>query len=373
MFVESGLSNKRLDTEKALTFLDVQIKEYENVLQKAEERLKNFKLQNLDHLASAQDAVGSMLALGADIEKARTDLRAAEQRRDALRKQLAGENPVLPSDSTGRPGAASGDVDRLADIDSRADALRRNLDELLRKYTEEHPDVTGTRRILADLERQREAVLEEERRAGPDARSKAGTRREPNVVYQQLKVASAEAEGNVAALGARLSELESRYSRIHAAARLRPEFEEELAQLNRDYQIQKSNFEQLVQRREQAKLTGQLDQSGSVAFRVIDPPRVSPQPVWPNRINLVLSVLVLSLGVGFAGSFGVSQLFPTVSTVKDLRAVAQTSVLGAVSLRPGPGLIRRRKRKNYAFAGGVAGLLALFAFAVTALLVAAVR
>ena len=95
-------------------------------------------------------------------------------------------------------------------------------------------------------------------------------------------MALAEAEGNVAALGARLSELESRYNRMRAAAKLRPEFEEELAQLNRDYQIQKANFEQLVQRREQAKLTGQLDESGGVDFRVIDPPRVSPKPVAPE-------------------------------------------------------------------------------------------
>ncbi len=247
-------------------------------------------------------------------------------------------------------------MDPLADLDSRADALRRNLDELLRKYTDEHPDVVGTRRILAELEKQREAMLEEMKRGGPSTRG--ATRREPNLVYQQIKVALAEAEANVAALGARLSELESRYSRIRAAAKLRPEFEAELAQLNRDYQIQKANFEQLVQRREQAKMTGQMGESGGVDFRVIDPPRVSPKPVAPNRLLLIAAALVLSLGAGVAASFVVSQAFPTVSTVRDLRAVAQTSVLGSVSYRPTPAMVRRRKRNNYAFAAGVTGLCA---------------
>jgi polysaccharide chain length determinant protein (PEP-CTERM system associated) len=367
MFVESGLSNKRLDTQKALTFLDVQIKEYEGVLSQAEERLKQFKLQNLDHLVSGQDTVGNMLALDGDIEKARTELRSAEQRRDALRKQLESEDPVFVSERGDRAtGSTAAGVDPLADLDARADALRRNLDELLRKYTDEHPDVVGTRRILAELETQREAMLEAAKHGGIPARS---ARREPNLVYQQIKVALAEAEGNVAALGAKLSELESRYSRLRAAAKLRPEFEAELAQLNRDYLVQKANFEQLVQRREQAKMTGQMGESGGVDFRVIDPPRVSPKPVAPNRLLLIASALVLSLGAGVAVSFLVSQAFPTVSTVRDLRVAAQTSVLGSVSSRPTQAMVRRRKRNSYAFAAGVTGLCALFSVALTVLLI----
>jgi polysaccharide chain length determinant protein (PEP-CTERM system associated) len=371
IFVQSGVNNKRGDTEKALAFLEVQIKDYETVLSKAEERLKEFKLQNLDHLASAQDSVGAMLALDGDIEKARTELRVAEQRRDSLRAQLASEDPVFLSD---RPDRLSGlptpaGMDPLADLDARADALRRNLDELLRKYTDEHPDVVGTRRILADLQKQREAMVEERRRGGPAALGTA--RREPNLVYQQLKVALAQAEASVAELATRLSQLENRYNRIRAAAKLRPEFEAELAQLNRDYEIQKTNFEKLVQRREQAKLTGELGQSGSVDFRVIEPPRVSAHPVAPNRLLLILGTLVLSIGAGVGVSLVVNQAFPTVATIKELRAVAELSVLGSVSFQATPTMLRQRQRNTLAFAGGVTGLCALFGVALTVLFAAA--
>jgi polysaccharide chain length determinant protein (PEP-CTERM system associated) len=371
LFVESGLSHKRRDTDKALAFLDVQIKEYEAVLSKAEERLKEFKLQNLDHLASAQDSVAAMMTLDTDIEKARTELRVAEQRRDALRAQLSSEDPVFLSDrgverAPGTPVQAG--VDPVADLDARADALRRNLDELLRKYTDEHPDVVGTRRILADLQKQRELLVQERQRGGPTAPT--STRREPNLVYQQLKVALAQAEANVAELRTRLSQLESRYNRIRSAAKLRPEFEKELAQLNRDYEIQKSNFEKLVQRREQAKLTGELGESGSVDFRVIDPPRVSPKPVAPNRLMLVLGAVVLSVGGGLGASLAANQALATISSVRDLRAFTQLGVLGAISRRLTPAEDRRRRRTNYAFAGGVTGLCTLFGVALGFLLIA---
>jgi polysaccharide chain length determinant protein (PEP-CTERM system associated) len=342
------------------------------VLGKAEERLKEFKLQNLDHLASSQDSVAAMMTLDADIEKARTELRVAEQRRDSLRAQLASEDPVFLSDQgTDRaPGVpVQAGVDPVADLDARADALRRNLDELLRKYTDEHPDVAGTRRILADLQRQREILVEQRDRSGSPAQA-GSTRREPNLVYQQLKVAFAEAEANVAELRTRLSQLEARYSRIRSAAKLRPEFEKELAQLNRDYEIQKSNFEKLVQRREQAKLTGELGERGSVDFRVIDPPRVSPKPVAPNRLVLMLVVVSLSAGAGMGASLLANQVLATVSTVRDLRALTHLRVLGAVSRQVTAAVLRQRRRAAYAFAGGLTGLCAVYGVALAVLLLA---
>ena len=145
----------------------------------------------------------------------------------------------------------------------------------------------------------------------------------------------------------------------------------ELAQLNRDYEVQKTNFEKLVQRREQAKLTGELGESGSVDFKVIEPPRVSPKPVAPNRLSLILAVLVLSLGAGVAASFLMSQALPTISSTKELAAVAQLPVLGPVSYQLTSVVLRSRRRSNYVFAGGITGLGALFGAALTLLLIAA--
>jgi uncharacterized protein involved in exopolysaccharide biosynthesis len=188
------------------------------------------------------------------------------------------------------------------------------------------------------------------------------------VAYQQLKVTLAEAEGNVAELRTRLAGLENRYNRARSSAKLKPELEEQLAQLNREYQVQKANFEQLVARRESAKLTGQLDESAAVDFRVVDPPRVSPGPVAPDRLKLILVVLVLSCAAGIGTSYAASQMFPTLSSVRDLYAVAQRPVLGAIALQVTPGAQRERRRARFLFAGAVTGLGALFGGALALIL-----
>ncbi len=46
------------------------------------------------------------------------------------------------------------------EIDARLAALKAQLDALLRRYTDEHPDVVGTRRIIAQLEEQRRQEMQ---------------------------------------------------------------------------------------------------------------------------------------------------------------------------------------------------------------------
>jgi polysaccharide chain length determinant protein (PEP-CTERM system associated) len=247
-------------------------------------------------------------------------------------------------------------------LDGRLDALRKGLDDLLRRYTERHPDVASTRRIIADLEKQREAQLEERRRAlqqsGPKATVSSADR---NPVYQQLKIALADAGAKAAAMGARVSELQKRRQQMEMVARIKPEIEEQLSQLNREYSVHKANYEGLVARRESAMLTGELDQSAGVAdFRIIEPPRVPSRPVAPDRHLLLGLVIALSVGAGVMASFVASQVLPTFSTIKSLQQVAQRPVLGVVSFQNTPIQDRMRRKRRFAFAGAIGGLFAVY-------------
>jgi len=364
IFVESGLGGKRRDTEKAQLFIDEQIKDYEKRLQEAERRLKDFKLRNLAALGST-DALSAMAGLEEQLSRTRLELRSAEESRDVLKRELAGEEPIfLPDPSTARGSPGAGEP-TTSEIDHRIETLKGNLDELLRKYTDQHPDVVGTKRIIADLERQRKEQLEAFKKGLPTAARGETRGPVPNIdrnpVFQQLKLSLADAESTVAGLRARMVELEARYNHVKSTAQLKPELEEELIQLNRDYQVDKTNYDQLIIRRESAQLTSQLEQTASIAdFRIVDPPRVSPTPVAPNRLLMLPAVLALSIGAGVAGSLGYSQLFPTFHTTRGVRQFTQRPVLGAISLQEFPESKRRRRISLAAFLGGIGGLLALY-------------
>ena len=95
-------------------------------------------------------------------------------------------------------------------------------------------------------------------------------------------------------------------------------------------------------------------------FRIIDPPRISPKAVFPNRLALVPLVLGLALAAGLAVALAVSQILPTFHDPKQLRTATKRAVLGTISLQPTLPVIRQRRISNMAFAGGLASLVVLY-------------
>jgi polysaccharide chain length determinant protein (PEP-CTERM system associated) len=353
MFVDSGLGGKRRDNEAASRFIDEQIKSYEKKLEEAENRLKDFKLRNLSFTTgSSKDFFGQMTAVNEDLQRSRLELRAAEQSRDALKRELSGEDPSLLTD------LASPTTVGVPELDSRIDAAHKQLDELLRRYTEAHPDVTANRRLIETLEEERKQQLEARKRAASAASKSSGGN---NPVFQRIKIALAEAEANVASLRGRTQELQARFDALRSSAGRVPQVEAELTQLNRDYDIMRKQYDGLVARRESASISADVDATTQLAdFRIIDPPRVSPKPVFPNRASLAPLALLAALIAGAFASFVLAQLFPTIDSARALREIGQRPVLGIVSFRPSPVASSRKRVANFAFGGALSALLIVF-------------
>ena len=298
IFVESSLGDQRKGSDTARRFIEDQIRTYEKRLEEAENRVKEFKLKNMGLMGpDGRDYFTKMTALGEELNAARSALRAAEQSRDALKREVAGEDPVfLPETQVGPSGAPVSAGDRRADRFAQAQPGRAPA-----QYTEQHPDVVGTRRIIAQLEEQKREEAEARKKA---AAEKPAAKSSPivastNPVFQQLRIALAEAEANIASLRAKAGDLDARYRQLQAMATKLPQVEAELAQLNRDYDVQKRNYESLLSRRESASLANQMDAATGLAdFRIIDPPSVAQNPVAPNRLAMLPAVLAAALGAG---------------------------------------------------------------------------
>ena len=244
------------------------------------------------------------------------------------------------------------------ELDARLDTQRRQLDELLRRYTDAHPDVVATRRLIGRLEEQRQQEVEAQRKAA--AAKPVRTQSATNPVFQQVKLALAEAEANVAGLKVRLAETQSRLAQMTAAASRVPQIDAELAQLNRDYDVVRRQYETMVARREKAALSEDIDATRLAQFRVIEPPRVAPRPVSPNRSALAVAALVAALAIGVVVTFIVAQIVPTFDSAVALRKVTRRPVLGSVSLLRLPSSTAWARRQSLAFGVALGGLFLVF-------------
>ena len=356
-FVDTSGNDQRKDSEEARKFIEEQIRTHELKLSASENALKNFKLRNFGVSGvPTQDYFARVSALSEEVAKVRLDLSSAEQSRDALKRELQGEEPQLPVEAL-QPQAPSAPPVPL-EVDARLEAQRRLLDDLLRRFTDEHPDVINARRVVASLEAQRQKEIDARAAAAAAAAAK-GIRPSAatNPVFQKIRFALAEAEASVASLRVRLQTQQNRLEEVRAVASRAPQAEAELAQLNRDYDVIRKNYEQLVSRRESATMGERIDERAPLTeFRIVDPPRTAPLPVFPNRLSIAIIGLLAAIAAGVGAALGLGKLKPLVKGVKNLAELSGRPVLGSVPMVMDARAVRRER---LGFAGLAAGTLSL--------------
>jgi polysaccharide chain length determinant protein (PEP-CTERM system associated) len=322
LFVGNGTQAKQRDSSEAGSFIDEQIKTYETKLSEAENRLKDFKIRNFGVSGvSTQDYFARTSTISDEVTRLQIAYAAAAQSRDALRRELSSEDPHLPADAS-NPSAPP----MPNELDSRIDSQKKQLDELLRKYTEAHPDVISARQTIRQLEAQRAA----ERAALKNGGHTGSAATSP--VFQRIRVSLADAEANVASLGSQLAAQQARLAELRASASKAPQAEAELAQLNRDYDVIRKNYEMLVSRRESASLGVKMDESAQLAdFRVIEPPHVMPKAVFPDRTALAGLAMLAALALGLGLAWALSLIYPTFSTPRQLEVATKRPVIGMIS------------------------------------------
>ncbi|RLA24080.1 MAG: chain length-determining protein [Gammaproteobacteria bacterium] len=355
IFIEETLGEGRKDSDTAQRFIGQQVKEYENRLLAAEKAREQFKRENYGALPGQGGSHYELLqSYARQLEEAKLAIDEATNRRNELKRQLEDEEPMF-EDFGG--GIAS------SPLDARIQSLQAQIDSLLLKYTDRHPEVRILRQTIVDLEKQKE----EEPEFGEDEEEDFyGGSGQTNPVFQQMKIALGEADANVASLRGRVKTLKKRIEDTKQMMGNSLEVETKLKGLNRDYGIIKSNYETLLKRRETAQLSESVEQNtDSVKFRIVDPPQVPTKPSAPNRLLLSSGVFVGGLVVGLGLALLLSLIRPVFTSAQKVRDVTGLPLLGSVSMNWVPSLVEERRSRLWKFSLVSASLIVAFGAVLT--------
>jgi polysaccharide chain length determinant protein (PEP-CTERM system associated) len=358
--IDETLGGKKQGSENAQQFLESQVKDYEKRLRTAEDRLADFKSRNFALMPSEQGGYFAQLQKETDaVEDTKTKLLIAENRRAELEKQLHSDAVASSSAPIAVSGASGGvAVDTL----SRIAQTRAHLDDLLQRFTENHPDVIETRKNLADLEARRAAEVESLKSG--DATAVAASGASANPVYQSIQLALNKADVDIADLRTQLAEHEEKAKQLRQLLHTAPQIEAEYAQLNRDYDVNKAQYTALLSSYEKARLGERADSAGSVKFEVVQPPTVSTAPVWPRRNVWLAGVLLLSLAAGVALANRLGRWRPMVGSPGALATLTGVPVLVVVGSAFPSRTRRVWRRELWKISAAAACLLLAFVSAV---------
>lgn len=252
------------------------------------------------------------------------DLNSAQiQQADAEAAALMARLKDLPAQLT---LYTFGSDPRLSAVNNKVVSLELDLNSLRQLYTDED------RRVKNTLEQLSLARAMQASEADVAQKTPSIERLETNVAYQEIMQVALRQQATAEALRAKRGSLEQNVEL--AAERLR-----ELNRLGYEYDrlkaardAKKASFDLFLNRLEESRAAGAMDQAGLTNVQIVDYAAVPRRPVKTNKTFTVVVGLIGAFVVGVGGAFGLEALRATVHGPRDGETRLGVPVLGVVPL-----------------------------------------
>lgn len=352
LFIQDSSESKRNESREAYLFIDRQVKSYKTQLQEAEDRLKKFNESSTDGTeASTKSRIAT---LRGQVENLQINIDEVKTRIEGIETELAKENQYVEK-------RFKTDVYR-----ERLLAAQEQLQTLRLAYTETYPDIVMLKHQIEDM---KEAIREVEAEPSTNSGSSSSNSTEPtmNPLYERLRTNLAAAKVDLKTKQRRLVATEELMQQEYARLKRIAASQAELSELTRDYNVTKSIYEDMLSRKEKARLSMTLDVEGQgVNYKIQEPASFPLAPVGLRFLHFVLLGPLVGLMVPIGLLFVYTQIDPRVRFIEKFGAMSGVPVLGNVPHFSSP--VEKRKTRNEYLALGAFVFLVLAAYATVVLL-----
>jgi succinoglycan biosynthesis transport protein ExoP len=326
LFITENLEQRQERSESTTRFLEDQLNQARQKLTQQEERMREFKDKHIGELPSQNAANLQILGgLQTQLQAQQDALSRAKQQNTYLESLLSQYRSLGPSSA--RPGEVV--PGGLAAIDQELDRLRAQLTDLSSHYTDKHPDVRKTKEQIAKTERMREKFLAD---MNSPTTVSAANPAEPKTaamleMESQLKANRAEIANHEAAI----RDLQGKVAQYQGRLNLAPVMEQQFADINRDYDQSKADYDALLAKKNQSQMSTNLEKTQQGEhFRMLDPPNLPTKPYQPRRLMLCGVGLLVGLVFGAGTSFGKEKLSGKLFSEREIKKLVPYSVMAEI-------------------------------------------
>lgn len=340
-------------TQTTQSFLQQQVKDYNDKLNKAEAKLAEFEKANIGYIPNqgGSDYIKRLQDAEQDLQTLEDQRSTAVAVRSDLEKQMRGMATNTSSSSINP---------KIQTIDNEITADQQKRNNLLLRYTEEYPDVVALNRMIVALRKQRQQL--QNGAASGSAMEVASD----NPVYQDMQKSLYGAQMRIETLATKVKLKKKQIADLKSKVDRLTDVQTTLQRLTRNYDITKKRYNELLSRLETAQISQDASHTGNnLRFQIISPPIVPVLPASPNRQLMIVLVFLMALAGGGGFAFVMHKIKPVFMSLKTLKEFGDYPVLGAISLVTSGRQRRviRRKIAQYVFGVGLLAVCAGVGFA----------
>jgi polysaccharide biosynthesis transport protein len=329
-FIDENLRSREQLVEGASEFIEQELAMAKERLEAQERSLTLFKTKYMGELPEQVQANLSSLDRLSLQHGATVDALQRAADRLALLEKTYKEYEALVATTGGAVqgpgGVMAGDSSAL-----RLKELEKNLTTLASEYKNNYPDIIALKQEIKALKAQigGKALPRETRPIDPYLRELVRQREESKLEITSLKD--------------RLLRIKEQMKEYEARVEMAPVREQELMILNRDYGNLKENYRSLLDKKLNARLSGNLEkrQKGE-QFRILDPANLPQKPETPNRLKIMWLALAFGCGLGIGGVVALEFYRPVFRRSDEVESFLHLRVLASI---PNFGSVLDRTKK----------------------------
>ncbi len=366
LFIEENLKIREQLVEGTSEFLDNELNSLKETLERQENQIGEFKRNHMGGLPQQLDAnLRALDRFQTDFVATQLSRKTAQDRISMLEKTIEmtrqhmdgffqqnqqsadeeKESPLKPGVPLVMPHASLPPPPPPSPLVLRLIQRRKDLADLRAEYKENYPDVIMLRREVLELEEQ-VALSEVGERVRPPTREEAirpipVEKKEPKKpltlftreaayiadLQKEIQAVRMELKGFIEREKGLQEQIQTYERRVENA----PAREQELAILLRDYENTKKNYQILLDKKLNAKISENLEkrQKGE-RFRILDPANLPEAPFKPDRVKVGLAGILLGLGSGVGLGFIREKLDSSVHKPEKVEQLTSVPVLALI-------------------------------------------
>lgn len=361
---------RQLYSQSAATtdFLTSQWESAKKALEEMEARITKFRMENAGRLPDETGAnLQALQALQTQLMGVNDAIARANEDKLLLENQIRIYRDQLQQMASGSDMTLQAKSDRLTALEREILMAEGRLAAARERYKETHPDVRALTSELAMLRRRRDALLKEEKDAGPEPSPGATALARRNT--QQIEANIANLQGQIEAKNLEIQErtgiqrkLNEGISTLSARVQSAPAVGGQYAELTRDYTLAKARYDELNTKKEQSEIATNLENRGQgERLQLLESASLPETPTEPNRLLIIAAGLGVGLlaGIFFAGAWELKDT--SLKNLKDARTYTGLPVLGTIPLLENDLVVRRKRRLAWVAwsAACIVGILAM--------------
>lgn len=328
-FIDENLRIREAQAVGTSDFLDDELTVMKKRLEAVETQLKNYREAYMGELPEQLDSNLRILdRLQAHLGESQQSLSGAKVRLATLQNEAAAINEQPPK-------AIQGGANQAEPTD--ISQLKAQLETMLTRYTDRHPDVLRLKARIADLEKQ---ALTQTATDAATADGQAAGQQKPASPSPELRAQSNEIIDEIRRVDRDIADTNEQITIYQKRIENTPKREQELLSLKRDYDNILATHNSLLARKLEAEIAVNMErkQKGE-QFRVLDSARLPEKPIKPDMKKLFALIVGAGLAVGGGIIFLLEYLDNTVKRPEEIESDLKLPVLCMV-----PEIISRKTR-----------------------------